>query len=138
MSNKTIVEDDDDVTGVSHPGQANHYDTFSPPMPSSVSEALKHQPDLMILDLVCRRRFHRAEWFRSNTYLSVIPVIVVSARDERSRNRLRRAKAFMQKPWNDQELSQRSASCRQPEPVAALSSPLVVHAPATTVNQPCS
>ena len=55
MSNKKIliVEDDADVgRGYQVLLKANHYDTFlATDAVSAVNEALKHQPDLMILDL---------------------------------------------------------------------------------------
>jgi len=74
---------------------------------SAVSEALKHRPDVIILDLGLHAGdgFKVLEWFRINPYLSVIPVIVVSARDLRANKERARnagAKVFLQKPFNDQ------------------------------------
>ena len=113
MSNKKvlIVEDDDDVRlGYHVLLKAHHYDTvLAQDGVSAVSEALKHRPDVIILDLglPAGDGFTILEWFRMNPYLSVIPVIVVSARDLRG-NKDRAlnagAKAFLQKPWNDHEL----------------------------------
>jgi DNA-binding response OmpR family regulator len=113
MSNKKvlIVEDDDDVRlGYHVLLKANHYDTIlAQDGVSAVSEALKHRPDVIILDLglPAGDGFTILEWFRMNPYLSVIPVIVVSARDLRG-NKDRAldagAKVFLQKPWNDHEL----------------------------------
>ena len=80
-----------------------------PPIRRPRSARPKHQPDLIILDLglPAGDGFVVLEWLRANTYLSVIPVIVVSARDLRG-NKERAleagAKAFVQKPWNDSEL----------------------------------
>ena len=55
MSNKKIliVDDDDDVRMGYHIRlKANHYDTFfAADSVTSISEARKHQPDLIILDL---------------------------------------------------------------------------------------
>jgi DNA-binding response OmpR family regulator len=113
MSNKKIliVEDDADVRlGYQVLLKANHYDTFfAADSLSAVSEARKHQPDLIILDLglPAGDGFIVLERFRANTYLSMIPVIVVSARDlhgNKERALKAGAKAYMQKPWNDNEL----------------------------------
>jgi two-component system KDP operon response regulator KdpE len=106
-----IVEDDADVRlGYQVFLKANHYDTFfAVDGVSAVSEARKHQPDLIILDLglPAGDGFKVLEWFRGNTHLAVVPVIVVSARDlhgNKDRALKAGAKAFVQKPWNDQEL----------------------------------
>jgi DNA-binding response OmpR family regulator len=113
MNNKKvlIVEDDPDVRlGYHVLLKANHYDTFlAADGLSAVSEALKHQPDLTILDLglPAGDGFTVLERFRANMYLSVIPVIVVSARDlhgNKERALKAGAKAFLRKPWNDYEL----------------------------------
>ena len=113
MSNKKIlvVEDDADVRlGYHVLLKANHYETFfATDGSSAVSEARKHQPDLIILDLglPAGNGFIVLERFRANTYLSMIPVIVVSARDvhgSKERALKAGAKAFVQKPWNDNEL----------------------------------
>jgi DNA-binding response OmpR family regulator len=114
MSNKKIliVEDDGDVRlGYHVLLKANHYDTFlAVDGVSAVSEARKHEPDLIILDigLPAGDGFIVLEWLRSNAYLAVIPVIVVSALVGHHGNKERAlkagAKAFVQKPWNDHEL----------------------------------
>ena len=113
MTNKKvlIVEDDDDVRlGYHILLKGNHYDTFlAADGTSAVSEAVKHQPDLTILDLglPAGDGFAVLEWFRTNIRLSAIPVIVVSARDphvNKERALEAGAKAFLQKPWNDYEL----------------------------------
>jgi DNA-binding response OmpR family regulator len=113
MSNKKIliIEDDHDVRlGYHILLKANHYDTFlAEDGVSAVSEALKHHPDLAILDLglPAGDGFTVLEWFRASVYLSLIPVIVVSARDahgNKERALKAGAKAFVQKPWNDHEL----------------------------------
>jgi DNA-binding response OmpR family regulator len=113
MSNKKIlvVEDDADVRlGYQVLLKANHYDVFlAADSVSAVSEARLHQPDLIILDLglPAGDGFIVLERFRANTYLSVIPVIVVSARDihgNKERALKAGAQAFVQKPWNDNEL----------------------------------
>jgi DNA-binding response OmpR family regulator len=113
MANKKIliVDDDPDVRRGMHLRlKANHYDTFfAADALTSVAEARKQEPDLIILDLglpagdgyVVMDRLH------SITALSVIPIIVVSARDVRA-NRERSlkagAKAFLQKPVDNAEL----------------------------------
>jgi two-component system KDP operon response regulator KdpE len=113
MSNKKIliVEDDADVRlGYQVLLKANHYDTFfAADGTAAVSEARKHQPDLIILDLglPAGDGFIVLERFRGNMNLAVIPVIVVSARDlhgNKERALKAGAKAFVQKPWNDNEL----------------------------------
>ncbi|SRR5258708_6026725 len=113
MSNKKIliVDDDPDVRQGMHVRlKANHYDTFfAADALSAVSEARKHQPDLVILDLglPAGDGFIVLERFRANTYLSVIPVIVVSARDvhtNQERALKAGARAFLQKPVDNAEL----------------------------------
>lgn len=113
MSNKKIliVDDDADVRlGFHVLLKANDYDIFlAVDGMSAMSEARIHQPDLIILDLglPAGDGFVVLEWLRANTYFSVIPVIVVSARD-RHGNKERAlkagARAYLQKPWNDNEL----------------------------------
>jgi DNA-binding response OmpR family regulator len=113
MSNKKIliVDDDHDVRlGYHIRLKANNYDTFfAADALSSIAEARKHQPDLIILDLGLPGGdgFVVMERLKANTYLSVIPVIVVSARD-RHANKDRAlqagAKAFLQKPVDNDEL----------------------------------
>jgi DNA-binding response OmpR family regulator len=113
MSNKKIliVEDDADVRlGYQVLLKANHYDThFAADSLSAVSEARKHRPDLIILDLGLPGGdgFIVLERFQGIPNLAVIPVMVVSARDVHA-NKERALKAgarvFVQKPWNDREL----------------------------------
>jgi DNA-binding response OmpR family regulator len=113
MTNKKIlvIEDDADVRlGYHVLLKANEYDTcFAVDSLSAVTEARKHQPDLIILDLGLPGGdgFVVLDRFRTHTSLFVIPVIVVSARDVKA-NKERAlkagAKAFVQKPWNDDEL----------------------------------
>jgi CheY-like chemotaxis protein len=113
VSNKKvlIVEDDADVRlGYQVLLKAKHYDTvFAGDSLSAISEARKHQPDLIILDLglPAGDGFIVLERFRSMTQLSLIPVIVVSARDvhgNKERALKAGAKAYLQKPWNDNQL----------------------------------
>jgi two-component system KDP operon response regulator KdpE len=106
-----IVEDDADVRlGYQVLLKANHYDTvFAGYALTAVSEARKHQPDLIILDLGLPdgNGFTVLERFRAIAELSLIPVIVVSARDihgHKGRALRAGAKAFLQKPWNDNQL----------------------------------
>src|ERR1700674_2325549 len=90
--------------------RANNYDTFfAGDALSSVLEARKHEPDLVILDLglPAGDGFVVMERFKRFPALAVIPVIVVSARDVRvNRERALKAgaKAFLQKPVDDAEL----------------------------------
>jgi len=106
-----IVEDDADVRlGYKVLLTAHHYDTiFAGDGLAAVSEALKHQPDLILLDLGLRAGdgFVVMERLRTHPSLFVIPVIVVSGRDPRgNKERALRAGArgFVQTPWNDNEL----------------------------------
>ncbi len=98
MSNKKIliVEDDPDVRqGYYIRLKANGYDTFfAADAISSTVEAKKVQPDLIILDLglPAGDGFMIMERLKANIYLSMIPIIVVSARD-RQENQERALKA---------------------------------------------
>jgi len=113
MPNKKIliVDDDPDVRhGMQVRLKANHYDTFfAVDALSSMVEARKHEPDLMILDLglPAGDGFVVMERFKIIPALAVIPIIVVSARDARA-NKGRAikagAKAFLQKPVDTAEL----------------------------------
>ena len=113
MSNKKIliVEDDHDVgLGYHIRLKANHYDTFfATDSQTSIAEARKHQPDLILLDLGLPGGggFEVMQWLKADMYLAVIPVIVVTARHpypNRERALLAGAKAFLQKPVNNNEL----------------------------------
>ena len=113
MTNKRIlvVEDDSDVRlGYNVLLKANHYDTFfAADAFSAASQALKHKPDLIILDLglPAGDGFVVLERLRINTNLAMIPVIVVSGRDlhgNKERALKAGAKAYVQKPWNDDDL----------------------------------
>jgi DNA-binding response OmpR family regulator len=113
MSNPKIlvVEDDaDQRLGYKVLLKAHNFDTFfAADSLGAVSEARKHQPDLIILDLglPAGDGFIVLDRFRANTNLSMIPVVVVSARDvqgNKGRALEAGAKAFVQKPWNDTEL----------------------------------
>ncbi len=115
MTNKKIliVEDDADVRlGYRVLLRAQGYDTFfAADSIAAISEARKHLPDLLVLDLglpagdgfVVMERLQAP----ANVDLAGIPVIVVSGRDLRG-NKERAlaagAKAFVQKPWDDDEL----------------------------------
>jgi DNA-binding response OmpR family regulator len=107
MSQKTIliIDDDPDVRlSFNVRLKANHYNVvFAGDGVAAISEARKHTPDLIILDLglPAGDGFSVLERLKSNLTLSSIPVIVVSARD-RNENRERAlkagARAFLQKP----------------------------------------
>ena len=115
MTNKKIliVEDDADVRlGYHVLLKANNYDTsFAADSITAISEARKQRPDLIILDLglPAGDGFIVMERLRGpiNMDLAAIPVIVVSGRDLRG-NKERALKAgaaaFLQKPWDDDEL----------------------------------
>jgi DNA-binding response OmpR family regulator len=113
MGNKKIliVDDDPDVRHGMHIRlKANHYDTFfAADAVSSVTEARKQEPDLIILDLglPAGDGFVVMERLKKVPSLALIPIIVVSARDARA-NRARAIKAgamaFLQKPVDNAEL----------------------------------
>jgi DNA-binding response OmpR family regulator len=106
-----IVDDDMDVRQAMHVRlKANGYDTsFATDAMSSVSEAKKHSPDLIILDLGLPGGdgYTVIERLRRHPTLAVIPIVVVSARDVRA-NRDRAiaagAKVYLQKPVDNAEL----------------------------------
>ena len=113
MSNKKIliVDDDPDVRlGLRVRLKANHYDVIcAGDGISSIAEARKHQPDLIILDLglPAGDGFSVMERLKANDSLSLIPVIVVSARDisaNRGRALNAGATAFLQKPVDNAQL----------------------------------
>ena len=113
MSNKKIliIDDDHDVRlGYHIRLKANHYETFfAADSLSCIMEARKHQPDLILLDLGLPGGggFEVMQWLKADMYLAVIPVIVVTARHpypNRERALLAGAKAFLQKPVNNNEL----------------------------------
>ena len=113
MSQKTIliVDDDPDMRlGLHVRLKANHYNViFAADGIASIAEARKHMPDLIILDLglPAGDGFSVMDRLKANDSLSLIPVIVVSARD-RTANMDRAiragAKAFLQKPVDNAEL----------------------------------
>jgi two-component system KDP operon response regulator KdpE len=106
-----IVDDNADIRlGLHLRLKANHYDTFfAADAFSGVAEARKHLPDLILLDLGLPGGdgFTVMERLKKVPFLAVIPVIVVSARDglgNQKRAFEAGAKAFLQKPVNDDEL----------------------------------
>jgi DNA-binding response OmpR family regulator len=113
MSQKRIlvVDDDPDVRlGLQVRLNANHYDVVcAGDGVTSISEALKHTPDLIILDLglPAGDGFSVLERMKANEKLALIPVIVLSGKDNVS-NRDRAikagAKAFLQKPMEHKKL----------------------------------
>jgi DNA-binding response OmpR family regulator len=113
MANKKIliVDDDLDVRQAMHVRlKANGYDTFfATDAMSSVSEAKKHSPDLIILDLGLPGGdgYTVIERLKRQPALAVIPIVVVSARDVHA-NRERAinagANVYLQKPVDNAEL----------------------------------
>jgi len=109
-----IVEDDADVRlGYNVLLRAHHYETcFAVDAVSAVSEALRQQPDVIILDLglPAGDGFVVLLRFRTNMKLAGIPVMVVSGRDldgvQKNKERALEAgaRAYLQKPWEDSEL----------------------------------
>lgn len=113
MANKKIliVEDDPDVRhGLHIRLKANNYDVcFAADAVSSMSEARREEPDLIILDLglPAGDGFVVMDRLKAVPSLALVPVIIVSARDARA-NQERAlkagAKAYLQKPVNNAEL----------------------------------
>jgi DNA-binding response OmpR family regulator len=113
MSQKKIliVDDDPEVRLSLHVRlKVNNYDVvFAGDGVASISEARKHMPDLIILDLglPAGDGFSVLERLKSNASLSMIPVIVVSGR-VRIPNREWALKAgaiaFLQKPVDNARL----------------------------------
>jgi len=103
---KILIVDDDPAIrqGYQIRLKANGYDTFfAVDAISGFTEARKHQPDLIILDLglPAGDGFVVMERLKTTTYLSLIPVLVVSARDRlatKDRAIAAGATAFLQKP----------------------------------------
>jgi DNA-binding response OmpR family regulator len=106
-----LVDDDPDVRLAMHVRlKANGYDTaFASDAITSVSEARKHQPDLIILDLGLPGGdgFMVIERLKRHPSMSVIPIIVVSARDaggNKDRAIKAGAKVYLQKPVTNADL----------------------------------
>jgi DNA-binding response OmpR family regulator len=106
-----VVDDDPDMRlGLEQRLTANHYDVISAgDGVASISEARKHMPDLMILDLglPAGDGFSVLERLKANVKLSSIPVIVLSGRDRvgnRDRALKAGAKTFLQKPIANDKL----------------------------------
>ena len=113
MSQKKIlvVDDDPDMRlGLQLRLTANHYDViFAADGVASITEARKHMPDLMILDLglPAGDGFSVLERLKVNESLSAIPVIVLSGRDRVGnwdRALKAGAKTFLQKPVANDKL----------------------------------
>lgn len=113
MRNKKIliVDDDPDVLQGMHVRlKANHYDiSLAGDTFSAVAEARRCAPDLMLLDLglPAGGGFLVMERLKMIPSLAIIPIIIVSARDglgNQKRALDAGAKAFLQKPVDDDEL----------------------------------
>jgi len=106
-----IVDDDPDLRrGLNLRLRSNHYDTaYATDGFSAIAMAQKERPDLIILDLglPAGDGFVVLERLRQNANLSVIPVIVLTARDPQSSRELTLkagAAAFFQKPVDNGQL----------------------------------
>ena len=113
MSNKKIliVEDDADVRmGLHVRLKASHYDVFfAVDGFSSLTEARKHEPDLILLDLglPAGDGFVVMDRIKAVPALAMIPIIVLSGRAgaiNRERALKAGAKAFLEKPVDNAEL----------------------------------
>src|ERR1700676_2902505 len=113
MSNKKIliVEDDADVRmGLHVRLKANNYDVFfAVDALSSLAEARKHEPDLILLDLglPAGDGFLVMDRLKTVPALAIFPIIVFSGRSA-SANRERAlkagSKAFLENPVHNTEL----------------------------------
>jgi two-component system KDP operon response regulator KdpE len=104
-----IVEDDPDVRlGYQILLNAHHYQTFfAAELPTALSELSTHLPDLIILDLGLPGRDGFDVLDEFDMYKFLAPVVVVSAREPRlnqERALKAGARAYVQKPWNDDAL----------------------------------
>jgi two-component system KDP operon response regulator KdpE len=106
-----IVDDDPDQRlGLHIRLKANNFSTaFAADAMTSIVEARKHQPDLIILDLglPAGDGFVVIDRLKNITHLALVPVIVVSARSiEPNRERALNAgaKAYLRKPVDNDEL----------------------------------
>jgi DNA-binding response OmpR family regulator len=113
MANKKIliVDDDPDVRQAMYVRlKANHYDPiFAADGLTAMSEARKHEPDLIILDLglPAGDGFVVLDRLKSIPAVAVIPVIIVSARaghGNQQRAISAGAKAFLEKPVDNEQL----------------------------------
>ncbi len=106
-----IVDDDPDLRQALRLRlRANHYDTISASDGySAIAQAYKEHPDLVILDLglPAGDGYVVLDRLQKDDKLSTIPVIVLTARDAQSTERLvlqSGAAAFFQKPADNAEL----------------------------------
>lgn len=106
-----IVDDDADLRAALNIRlRANGYQTeFAADAMTAVAQARKFSPDLILLDLGLPGGdgFVVMQRLSSIPALAVIPVIVLSARDKsanENRVAMAGAVAFLQKPYNDDEL----------------------------------
>jgi DNA-binding response OmpR family regulator len=111
-NNKILLVDDDPalLLAMELRLKANHFDVFlASDAVTSISEARKHEPDLIILDVVLPAGdgFVVIERLRAVSALATTPIIVISGRDIRG-NQERAIKAgvlaFFQKPINNAEV----------------------------------
>jgi two-component system KDP operon response regulator KdpE len=104
-----IVEDDSDVRlGYQILLEAHGYETFfAGDAKAAQSVASTRQPDLVILDLGLPGPDGFSVLVNFDMYVFLVPVIVVSGRDphgNKERALKAGAMAYVQKPWNDEEL----------------------------------
>lgn len=112
MSQKILIVDDDpDLRQALRLRlRANHYETINAGDGySAISQAYKERPNLIILDLglPAGNGFVVLDRLQKDDKLSTIPVIVLTARDAQSTERLALhagAAAFFQKPADNAEL----------------------------------
>ncbi len=106
-----IVDDDPDMRyGVNVRLRASDFETaYAADGISVISEALKQEPDLILLDLglPAGDGFVVLDWLQNHAQLSSVPVVVVTAREAESFKELALAagaRDFLQKPVNNEEL----------------------------------
>jgi two-component system KDP operon response regulator KdpE len=104
-----IVEDDPDMRlGYRILLNAHGYQTvFAADISAALRELSAHLPDLVILDLGLPGPDGFSVLEHLDMYVFLVPVIVVSARsphENKERALEAGARAYVQKPWNDDEL----------------------------------
>jgi DNA-binding response OmpR family regulator len=113
MGNKRILIVEDDqalMQGIHLRLKANHYDTcFATDAITSISEARRCEPDLIILDLglPAGDGFMVIERLKAIPSVAMIPIVVMSGREgfgNRERALRAGARCFLQKPTDDSEL----------------------------------
>ncbi len=145
VSKKILLVDDDPEMRLALGVRLKHhqFEVFSAgDGVAAISEARKHMPDLILLDLglPAGDGFTVIERLKQNELLSHIPIIVISGRDRlasRDRSLAAGARLFLQKPVSNVELltaiQQTLGLPGAPRPAAAIVYELAESAPLTAL-----